>query len=115
MKNNSEKKSPKSVSKSKTSVKTTKTGKTGKIGGWITFLKEVRSEMRKVNWPPRKEIVGSTSALIIATFFVGIFLGAVDLVLAEGVRPALSGSPTTMSYVTLGLFSADISWVFTSN
>ena len=49
----------------------------------IRYLKEVRAELRKVTWPQRKEVIGSTVVVIAATFVVSFFLGAVDLVLAK--------------------------------
>ena len=49
----------------------------------VRYLKEVRAELRKVTWPQRKEVIGSTVVVIAATFVVSFFLGAVDLVLAK--------------------------------
>ena len=49
----------------------------------VRYLREVRSEMRKVTWPQRKEVIGSTVVVIAATFVVSFFLGAVDLVLSK--------------------------------
>lgn len=46
----------------------------------ITFLKEVRLEMRKVNWPTRQETVRYTLIVIAASFAVAVFLGALDFV-----------------------------------
>ena len=87
----------------------------GMIAGWITFLRETQVEMKKVTWPPRREILGSTTALLVATILIGIFLGVVDLVLAEGIQPALSGQPNIMSFVTLALFIGILLWVYKSN
>ena len=50
-------------------------------GTTARFLREVRVEMKKVTWPQRKEIIGSTAVVIVASFLVSFFLGAVDLVL----------------------------------
>ncbi len=111
MKNNTEVKSKKEPKKK--TVKQTK--KSGGIAGWIQFLKEVRAELRKVTWPPRKEIFASTSALIVATVLIGAFLGIVDLVLAKGIQPALAGTPSLMSYLTLLLFAVILAWVYKSN
>jgi len=47
----------------------------------IKFLQEVRQEMKKVTWPTRKEISGSTIVVIITVFIVAIYLGIVDNVL----------------------------------
>ena len=49
----------------------------------IRYLREVRSELRKVTWPQRKEVIRSTVVVIAATFVVSFFLGAVDLVLSR--------------------------------
>lgn len=52
-------------------------------GTTVRFLKEVRVEMKKVTWPQRKEIIGSTAVVIVASFVVAFFLGFVDLVLQK--------------------------------
>lgn len=46
----------------------------------ITFLKEVRLEVKKVNWPDRQEIFRYTLIVIGGSVAVAIFLGAVDFV-----------------------------------
>lgn len=43
-----------------------------------TFLQEVRSETKKVTWPSRKDILGSTLVVIIAVFIIAGFLGILD-------------------------------------
>lgn len=52
-------------------------------GAAVRFLKEVRVEMKKVTWPQRKEIIGSTAVVILASFVVSFFLGFVDLILQK--------------------------------
>lgn len=49
----------------------------------IQFLKEVRTELKKVNWPPRKEVVGSTIVVIVSVFILSFFLGVVDVTLQK--------------------------------
>jgi preprotein translocase subunit SecE len=49
----------------------------------IKFLQEVRQEMKKVTWPTRKEISGSTIVVIITVFIVSIYLGIVDNILQQ--------------------------------
>lgn len=83
--------------------------------GWLVFLQEVNVEMKKVTWPARKEIIGSTGALIVATLMIGIFLGLVDFVLAKGIQPAMAGSADAWSYVTLVIFASILVWVYKSN
>ena len=49
------------------------------------FYLDVRSEMKKVSWPARQEIVGTTVVVIVAVFFFGFYLGLVDYILALGL------------------------------
>jgi len=50
-------------------------------GSTVQFLREVRVELKKVTWPGRNEIIGSTAVVILASFVVSFFLGFVDLLL----------------------------------
>ncbi|MDP2934553.1 MAG: preprotein translocase subunit SecE [bacterium] len=43
------------------------------------FLKETRVEMKKVNWPTRKETIKYTLIVIGLSFVVAFFLGGLDL------------------------------------
>ncbi len=52
-------------------------------GAGLQFVKEVRVEMRKVTWPGRKEVMGSTAVVILASIVVAFFLGFVDLILQK--------------------------------
>jgi len=49
------------------------------------FYGDVRGEIRKVSWPGRDEVVGTTLVVIGAVFFFGVFLGVVDQVLELGL------------------------------
>ncbi len=53
------------------------------------FFKEVKIETKKVVFPNRDEVMGSTKAVIITVFIISIFLGLVDRVLSELVGLAL--------------------------
>ena len=50
-----------------------------KIKDWAgrtkQFYLHVRSEMRKVSWPGRQEVIGTTIIVIVAVLFFGIYLG----------------------------------------
>ncbi|HET9742285.1 MAG TPA: preprotein translocase subunit SecE [Terriglobales bacterium] len=48
------------------------------------FLEEVRAEMKKVNYPGRKEVQGTTTVVIITVFIFGLFFYVVDAVLQFG-------------------------------
>ena len=50
------------------------------------FFIEVRLEMRKVSWPGRREVYGTTVVVIFAVFFFGAYLGLIDVVLRQGVE-----------------------------
>ncbi len=50
------------------------------------FFGDVKLEMRKVSWPGRKEVYGTTIVVLCAVFFFGIYLGLVDMVLQFGVQ-----------------------------
>jgi preprotein translocase subunit SecE len=45
----------------------------------------VRVELKKVTWPGRNEIIGSTAVVIVASFVVAFFLGFVDLLLQKAL------------------------------
>jgi preprotein translocase subunit SecE len=45
--------------------------------------------MRKVTWPTRDELIGSTKIVIIATFVVTLFIGIVDQILTIIIRRLL--------------------------
>ncbi len=45
----------------------------------VTFLKEVRLEMKKVNWPTREQTIKHTLIVIGVCVVVAAFLGGLDL------------------------------------
>ncbi len=47
------------------------------------FFKEVKIELRKVVFPTRQEVIGSTKVLIVMVLIIAIFLGAIDLLLTK--------------------------------
>ena len=42
------------------------------------YLAEVRAELRKVNWPNRREVVNSTIVVLIAVIFMGTLIFGLD-------------------------------------
>jgi preprotein translocase subunit SecE len=44
----------------------------------VVFLKEVKSELGKVTWPRRDELIGSTIIVFLLVIFLGAYLGIVD-------------------------------------
>jgi preprotein translocase subunit SecE len=49
------------------------------------FFRDVSSEMKKVTWPARNEVVGTTVVVIVATFVFAIYLWACDLVFFQAI------------------------------
>lgn len=47
------------------------------------FFKEVRSELSKVSWSTRKELLASTILVITVTLILTVFIGIVDLGLSR--------------------------------
>ncbi len=53
------------------------------------FLHEVRIELKKVVFPSRDELFGSTQVVIISVLIMSVFLGVVDLVLTRIIQAVL--------------------------
>jgi preprotein translocase subunit SecE len=55
------------------------------------FLKEVVAELRKVTWPSKDELIGSTIVTIVVSLIVAIFIGIVDRILTLVVHTIFGG------------------------
>ena len=51
------------------------------IGRLGVFLGEVRTEMKKVTFPSREEVVGTTGVVLITSVIFAIFLWIADVVI----------------------------------
>ena len=49
----------------------------------VKFLREVKLELKKVSWPTRKEISGSTGVVIMSVMIVALYLGVLDSILQQ--------------------------------
>jgi preprotein translocase subunit SecE len=49
----------------------------------VRFLKEVRSELKRVVWPTRPEAIRLTSVVIIVSVIIGIYIGVLDYIFAK--------------------------------
>jgi preprotein translocase subunit SecE len=47
------------------------------------FLREVKLELKKVSWPSRREISGSTGVVIVSVAIAAVYLGIVDAILQQ--------------------------------
>jgi preprotein translocase subunit SecE len=54
------------------------------------YYQDVRGEMKKVSWPGRQEIMGTTIVVIVATFFFGAYLGLIDYILSNALAKVLA-------------------------
>jgi len=45
-----------------------------------TFVKDAKSELKKVTWPARAEITSTTIVVIISVFFFGFYLFFMDVI-----------------------------------
>ncbi|MGQ9706636.1 MAG: preprotein translocase subunit SecE [bacterium] len=48
------------------------------IGRTKRYIKEVIVEMKKVTWPSRYEVIGSTIVVIVVSLFFAMLVGAFD-------------------------------------
>ena len=58
-------------------------------GGLRAFAAESAGELKKVEWPGRRQLFSATVAVIIAVAVVGAYLYAADAVLSRFVRDVL--------------------------
>ncbi|MDP3964061.1 MAG: preprotein translocase subunit SecE [bacterium] len=59
------------------------------LGKIRQYLKESRDELRKVNWPTRRETVRNTLLVIGISIAVAVFLGVIDFGLNQGLETLL--------------------------
>jgi preprotein translocase subunit SecE len=61
----------------------------GRIKSWPervkSFYNDVRTEMRKVTTPSRKEVQATTTVVIVAVFIFGVYFWVIDNVIGRGV------------------------------
>ncbi|ORJ63108.1 preprotein translocase subunit SecE [Geothermobacter hydrogeniphilus] len=60
------------------------------IGKTNEFLGNVKSELKKVTWPTRKETYSSTIVVVVLVMIVAVFLWVVDSALSTAVRMLLN-------------------------
>lgn len=53
------------------------------------FFQEVRIEAKKVNYPSKDELVGSTWVVIVTVIIISFFLGIVDIGLSKIIKVIL--------------------------
>ena len=53
------------------------------------YVGELRAEMRRVTWPNRKQVEGTTAVVIISVFLFAGYFAVIDRILASGVNKLL--------------------------
>jgi len=59
----------------------------------ITFLKEVKIEAKKVNWPTKQQTLRYTLLVVAFSIVAAIFLGGIDFLFNELIRRIISSRP----------------------
>ena len=55
----------------------------------IDFLKDVRSEMRKVIWPSQKEVQSTTTVVLVTVFIFAAYFWLVDNIIGKAIEALL--------------------------
>ena len=50
------------------------------------FINEVKGELKKVSWPTREELIGSTVVVLVTVAILSIFVGICDLVFSRAIN-----------------------------
>lgn len=53
------------------------------------FFRQVKAEMKKVNWPSRKEISSYTMVVIVTVLALIAFIGVIDFILSNTITPLI--------------------------
>ena len=65
-------------------------GVTGSLTTFRNYLEESKAEIKKVNWPTKKEARVTSIAVLVLVTVMAVFLGIVDLGLTKIVEVILS-------------------------
>ena len=52
----------------------------------VKFFKEVKSELKKVTWPSKKQVTRNTLVVIAAVIIIGIVIWVLDLLFSFGLN-----------------------------
>ena len=66
----------------KDKTKNAKPGFFARAGKW---LRDMKSELKKVQWPTRKQTINNTLIVIACVIVVGVFIGLFDLVAQQAI------------------------------
>jgi len=50
------------------------------------FFTEVKSELLKVTWPTKKQVIRLTTVVIVISLAVGLFIGGLDMLFTKAIE-----------------------------
>ena len=63
------------------------------VKAWVTgtreYVNDLKLEMRRVTWPNRKQVEGTTAVVIISVFVFAAYFAVVDNILTRGLNAVL--------------------------
>ena len=58
----------------------------GRLTKLTRFLREVRSELKKVTWPNKKELTANTIVVLVSVFFAAALIWLIDSFFAQFLK-----------------------------
>ncbi|HLV09171.1 MAG TPA: preprotein translocase subunit SecE [Halanaerobiales bacterium] len=55
----------------------------------INFFRQVKGELKKVNWPSREELTSYTTVVIVTVVVLIAFIGVIDVLLTQLITPLI--------------------------
>ena len=71
--------------KEKAKAKAKKNAKPGMIARAKKYLGSVRSEMKRVTWPSKQELINYSLAVCVSLIVVGVVIAGLDMIISEGL------------------------------
>jgi len=62
----------------------------GRLVRLTRFLREVRSEMKKITWPSKQELTANTIVVLVSVFFAATLIWIIDGFFAQILKVILS-------------------------
>lgn len=63
----------------------------GRMARLTRFLREVKSELKKVSWPNKKELTANTIVVLVSVFFAATLIWIIDSVFSRILKVFLLG------------------------
>ena len=62
----------------------------GRLVKLTKFLREVKSELKKISWPSKKELTANTIVVLVSVFFAATLIWIIDGFFAQILRAILA-------------------------